>query len=90
YDAGSTIGVSLPHSRNQEYEADHYGLIYAALAGYNPREAIPLWERMEAMSRGQQRPPEFLSDHPAEGNRIQRLQQQMPEALKYYRPMGSK
>ncbi len=90
YDAGSTIGVSLPHSRNQEYEADKYGLIFAALAGYNPREAIPLWQRMEAMSSGQQRPPEFLSDHPAEGNRIQRLQQQMPEALKYYRPMGSK
>lgn len=89
YDAGSTIGVSLPHSRNQEYEADHYGLIFAALAGYNPREAIPLWERMAAMSNGQ-RPPEFLSDHPAEGNRIQRLQELMPEALKYYRPMGSK
>lgn len=89
YDMGSTIGVSLPHSRNQEYEADKYGLIYAALAGYNPREAIPLWERMEGLSNGQ-RPPEFLSDHPAEGNRIQRLQQQMPEALKYYQPMGSK
>ncbi|HSU49101.1 MAG TPA: M48 family metallopeptidase [Segetibacter sp.] len=89
YDAGSTIGVSLPHSRNQEYEADHYGLIYAALAGYNPREAIPLWERMAAMSSGQ-KPPEFLSDHPAEGNRIQRLQELMPEALKYYRPIGSK
>jgi predicted Zn-dependent protease len=89
YDAGSTIGVALPHSRNQEYEADHYGLIFAAMAGYNPREAIPLWERMEAMSNGQ-RPPEFLSDHPAEGNRIQRLQQEMPEALKYYHPMNSR
>ncbi|MDQ6815342.1 MAG: M48 family metallopeptidase [Bacteroidota bacterium] len=90
YDAGSTIGISLPHSRNQEYEADKFGLIFAALAGYNPREAIPLWQRMEAMSSGQQRPPEFLSDHPAEGNRIQRLEQEMPEALKYYHPMGSK
>lgn len=89
YDLGSTIGVSLPHSRNQEYEADHYGLIFAALAGYNPREAIPLWQRMEAMNNGQ-KPPEFLSDHPAEGNRIQRLQQWMPEALKYYQPMGSR
>ena len=90
YDAGSTIGVSLPHSRNQEYEADKFGLIYAALAGYNPREAIPLWERMEALSKGQQKQPAFLSDHPTEGNRIQRLEQEMPEALKYYHPMGSK
>ncbi|MCW3111437.1 MAG: family metallopeptidase [Segetibacter sp.] len=89
YDMGSTIGVSLPHSRNQEYEADKFGLIYAALAGYDPRQAIPLWQRMEALSNGQ-KPPEFLSDHPSEGNRIQRLQQQMPEALKYYQPMGSK
>lgn len=89
YDVGSTIGVTLPHSRNQEYEADHYGLIFAAMAGYNPREAIPLWERMQAASGGQ-RPPEFLSSHPSEGNRIQRLQQWMPEALKYYRPMGGK
>ena len=89
YDMGSTVGVSLPHSRNQEYEADKFGLIYAALAGYNPREAIPLWERMEKLSSGQ-KPPEFLSDHPAEGNRIARLQEQMPNALKYYKPMGSK
>lgn len=89
YDLGSTIGVSLPHSRNQEYEADKFGLIYAALAGYNPREAIPLWERMEKLSNGQ-KPPEFLSDHPAEGNRIARLKEEMPTALKYYRPMGSK
>jgi len=87
YDVGSNVGVMLPHSRNQEYEADKLGLIYAALAGYNPREAIPLWERMEKMSNGQ-KPPEFLSDHPAEGNRIARLQEQMPNALKYYRPMG--
>lgn len=89
YDLGSTVGVALPHSRNQEYEADKFGLIYAALAGYNPREAIPLWERMEKLSNGQ-KPPEFLSDHPAEGNRIARLQEQMPNALKYYKPMGSK
>lgn len=89
YDMGSTVGVSLPHSRNQEYEADKFGLIYAALAGYNPREAIPLWQRMEKLSSGGQKPPEFLSDHPAEGNRIARLQEQMPNALKYYRPISS-
>lgn len=89
YGIGSAIGVTLPHSRNQEYEADKLGLIYAALAGYNPREAIPLWQRMQAASNGS-KPPEFLSTHPAEGNRIERLQEQMPEALKYYKPMGSK
>ena len=86
YGIGSVVGVTLPHSRNQEYEADKLGLIYAALAGYNPREAIALWQRMEAQSNGQ-KPPEFLSTHPAEGNRIARLQQQMPEALKYYKPI---
>ncbi|MCY7421037.1 MAG: M48 family metallopeptidase, partial [Chitinophagaceae bacterium] len=86
YGIGSAVGITLPHSRNQEYEADKLGLIYAALAGYNPREAIPLWQRMEAQSNGQ-KPPEFLSTHPSEGNRIGRLQQQMPEALKYYKPI---
>jgi predicted Zn-dependent protease len=88
YGVGSSVGVMLPFSRKQEYEADHYGLIFAAMAGYNPREAIALWQRMQAASGS--RPPEFLSDHPAEGNRIARLQQYMPEALKYYKPMGSK
>ncbi len=86
YGVGSAVGFSLPHSRNQEYEADQLGLIYAALAGYNPREAIPLWQRMQAASGGN-KPPEFLSTHPAEGNRIERLQKQMPEALKYYKPV---
>jgi predicted Zn-dependent protease len=88
YGVGSSVGVMLPFSRKQEYEADHYGLIFAAMAGYNPREAIALWQRMQAASGS--RPPEFLSDHPAEGNRIARLQQYMPEALKYYKPMGSR
>jgi predicted Zn-dependent protease len=87
YGPGATIGVLLPNSRKQELEADHYGLIFTAMAGYNPREAIPLWERMKAMSEGN-RPPEFLSTHPAEDTRIQKLQQMMPEALKYYKPMG--
>lgn len=86
YGVGSAVGFTLPHSRNQEYEADQLGLIYAALAGYNPREAVPLWQRMQAASGGN-KPPEFLSTHPAEGNRIERLQQQMPEALKYYKPV---
>lgn len=86
YGIGSNVGVLLPFSRKQELEADHYGLIWAAMAGYNPREAIPLWERMEKMSNGQ-KPPEFLSTHPAEGHRIEELKKFMPEALKYYKPM---
>lgn len=89
YGVGSAVAVTLPHSRNQEYEADQLGLIYAALAGYNPREAIPLWNRMEAAGGGQ-KPPEFLSTHPSEGNRIERLEKQMPNALKYYKPVGGK
>ena len=87
YGIGSQVGVLLPFSRNQELEADHYGMIWAAMAGYNPREAIALWQRMEAASNGQE-PPEFLSTHPSSGNRIQQLEKYLPEALKYYHPMG--
>jgi len=87
YGAGSEVGILLPYSRNQEYEADKFGLYYTALAGYNPQEAIPLWQRMEAASANSARPPEFLSTHPAEGNRIKRLQENMPEALKLYKPV---
>ncbi|HJT75256.1 MAG TPA: M48 family metallopeptidase [Chitinophaga sp.] len=84
YGIGTQVGVMLPFSRNDEYEADKFGLRFAAMAGYNPQEAIPLWQRMEKASSGQ-KPPEFLSTHPAEGNRIARLQQEMPEAMKYYK-----
>ena len=87
YGAGTTVGIMLPFSRNQELEADRYGLIWTAMAGYNPQEAIPLWERMERASQGQS-PPEFLSTHPSEGRRINQLQKYMPEAMKYYRPVA--
>jgi predicted Zn-dependent protease len=89
YGPGAQVGVLLPNSRKQELEADHYGLIFTAMAGYNPREAIPLWERMKALSAGNST-PEFLSTHPAEETRIKRLQDLMPEALKYYKPVQSK
>lgn len=82
----ASLGVLLPNSRKQEYEADHYGLIFAAIAGYNPQEAVPFWTRM-AQASGGQKPPEFLSSHPADENRIAELQRLMPEALKYYKPM---
>ncbi|MGQ0737683.1 MAG: M48 family metallopeptidase, partial [Bacteroidota bacterium] len=86
YGVGATVGVMLPFSRKHELEADKYGLIFAARAGYNPQEAIGLWERMEKASNGQ-KPPEFLSTHPSEGRRIEKLKELMPEALKYYKPM---
>ncbi|HEX4876468.1 MAG TPA: M48 family metallopeptidase [Chitinophagaceae bacterium] len=89
YGVGSTVGVMLPFSRKHELEADRYGLIWTAMAGYNPQEAIGLWERMEKASNGQ-KPPEFLSTHPSEGRRIDQLQKYMPEALSYYKPVSSK
>jgi len=85
---GSQVGLLLPYARKHEYEADHYGLIFAAMSGYNPQEAIPLWERMAAASQNSSRPPEFLSTHPVESNRIKKIQEWMPEALSYYKPMG--
>lgn len=87
YGIGSQVGALLPFSRKQELEADRYGLIYSAMAGYNPQEAIPLWERMAAAGNGQ-KPPEILSTHPAEATRIEKLRALMPEALKYYKPIG--
>ena len=85
FGVGTTVGVLLPFSRKHELEADRYGMRWAAMAGYNPREAISLWQRMEKMSNGQ-KPPEFVSTHPAEGRRIEQLQRYLPEALKYYKP----
>ena len=87
YAPSAQIGVLLPNSRNQEYEADHYGLLFAAMAGYNPQEAIPFWTRMASLNNGN-RPPEFLSDHPMDQNRIDKIKSYMPEALSYYRPAG--
>ena len=88
YGLGATAGLLLPFSRKHEYEADRYGLYWAATAGYNPQEAIPLWERMQKAANSQNS-PEFLSTHPDEGNRIKRLQQYMPEALKMYKPVSN-
>ena len=75
---GSNVGVLLPWSRMQESEADELGLLIAADAGYDPRTAIALWTRMAEQSGGQ---PEFLSTHPSESTRIQRLRQLMPRAM---------
>lgn len=80
---GTEVGLMLPFSRQQESEADRIGLIFTALAGYDPREAPRLWERMQEAGGGA--PPEFLSTHPAPETRIQNLNAWMPEALKYYK-----
>jgi len=79
----SQVGM-LAFSRRQESEADHLGLIFMAIAGYNPEGAIPFWERMAAQSQGGT--PEFLSDHPADATRIADIKSLLPEAMKYYKP----
>jgi predicted Zn-dependent protease len=81
--AGANVGVVLPFSRDNELEADRIGLRYMALAGYDPREAVAFWQRMEAASSGQ-KPPEWLSTHPADSRRIAQLQSLLPEALTFY------
>lgn len=82
YGIGTALLAALPFSRKQEGEADRIGLIYMAKAGYDPREAIPFWERMGAAGRGA--PPEFLSTHPGYRTRIKNLRKWMPEAMEYY------
>ncbi len=82
YGIGSQVGAMLPWSRQQETEADQFGLIFAAMAGYNPQEAIPFWQRMSSV--GGNKPPEFLSTHPSDATRMRKLNQFMPEAMKYY------
>lgn len=83
---GVNVGVMLPFSRSHESEADYVGLLLAAQAGYDPREAVHVWERMGQLSKGQ--PPEFLSTHPGHDTRITHLREWMPEALNYYRPQA--
>lgn len=85
YAKGTEVGVALPHGRRQESEADHIGLIIMAMAGYDPQEAVPFWQRMAEVGGGK-RPPEFLSTHPDPSTRVANLQRLMPEALQYYQP----
>jgi predicted Zn-dependent protease len=76
------IGVALPFSRTQETEADQLGLYIAADAGYDPRQAIPLWKRMEKV--GSKSPAEFVSTHPSSKTRIQQIRGWLPKAMMYY------
>jgi len=81
---GAQFGALLPYSRTHESEADHLGLIFMAMAGYDPREAPKFWQRMGADGGG--KPPEFMSTHPSDETRIRQLSEWMPEALGYYKP----
>lgn len=79
---GAKVGVLLPYSRTHESEADSIGILLAAKAGYDPQEAVHVWQRMQEGSEGA--PSEFLSTHPSHETRITQLQEAMPEALKIY------
>lgn len=85
YGLGTKVGVMLPYSRTQEYEADRIGLLYMARAGFDPSEAIAFWQRFKAHNRGQGgRSPEFLSTHPLDAGRIAELQRYLPRAMAEY------
>lgn len=80
---GSQYGILLPYSRMQELEADKLGLIFMAMAGYDPSSAAAFWTRMSQSSGGST--PEFMSTHPSDNSRIEQIQKDLPEALKYYK-----
>ncbi len=82
---GAQVGILLPYSRLHESEADHLGLIFMAMAGYDPHGAVAFWERMIQSQHGRA-PAEFLSDHPADTRRIEDIKKLLPEAMGYYRP----
>jgi predicted Zn-dependent protease len=84
YGTGTQYGILLPYSRKHESEADRLGLIFMAMAGYNPNEALGFWQRMSASKVGQA-PPEFMSTHPADSTRIQNIKELIPEAMRYYK-----
>jgi len=85
YGLGTGVGM-LAFSRNHETEADRLGLIFSAMAGYDPNEAPKFWERMSAASGGGGSQPEFMSTHPSHDTRIQNLNSFIPEAMQYYKP----
>ncbi len=87
YGLGAQVGVLLPYSRTHESEADHLGLIFMSMAGYDPNTAVSFWQRMAEM-KGGEAPPEFLSTHPSDQTRIDNLKKAIPEAMQYYRKPG--
>lgn len=86
FNVGAQFGALLPYSRLHESEADYLGLVFMAMAGYDPNEAVNFWQRMAAESGGQA-PPEFMSTHPSDATRIRKIQDALPEIMNtYYRP----
>jgi predicted Zn-dependent protease len=85
YSLGTQLGILLPYSRTQEYEADHVGLILMAKAGYDPAQALEFWKRMMTDDKGAKL-PQFMSSHPNDASRLKELQAFLPEARKYYVP----
>ncbi len=83
YGIGAQVGVMLPYSRKHEYEADRLGLIFMAMAGYDPNQAIEFWQRMAANGSGSV--VEFMSTHPTDAKRIAKMKEVLPEALLYYK-----
>ena len=84
YGVGAQYGAILPYGRLQESEADHLGLIFMAMAGYDPHEAVPFWERM-SVQKGGKAPPEFLSTHPSDATRIENIKRLIPEVMEQYK-----
>ncbi len=82
---GSQVGILLPFTRKQESEADRIGLTLMAQAGYDPREAVEFWKRMEQAGDG--KPPEFLSTHPSGATRIDQIRAWLPKAMEVYHPV---
>jgi metalloendopeptidase OMA1, mitochondrial len=85
YSLGAQLGILLPYSRTQEYEADHIGLILMAKAGYDPAQALAFWKRMMTNDK-KVKMPQFLSTHPTDANRLRELEAFLPQAEKYYVP----
>jgi predicted Zn-dependent protease len=83
FGVGAQYGVMLPYSRLHENEADHLGLIFMAMAGYDPHKAVEFWQRMAEAKEGQA-PPEFMSTHPADATRIRKIKELIPEVIPYY------
>jgi len=82
FGVGAQYGAMLPFSRFQESEADHLGLVFMAIAGYDPNEAVEVWKRMTQMKEGQT-PPEFLSTHPSDETRIRKIKETIPKVNQY-------
>ncbi len=88
FGVGSQLGYMLPFSRTHEYEADEMGLYFMAMAGYDPGESVGFWQTMAR--NGGSKPPELLSTHPLDQNRIAKIEAKLPEAMKYYRGQRGK